>query len=250
MKRAVVFGASRGVGAYLARRLAEQGWEVTGTGRRPLEDITLVGAISYVEADLATEQSLNTLAALLADRAPDLIVHNAVTYGTTRGLLPTLAQLDEVFRVNATLPYLLLLHHLSSIAPATFCSCIVVNSDSIYHANETSGVYAASKAALRVLTTALAAACRSQDASVSTLLLGPLADERKLDELHQIAQRRGTSDEDITRTFLRRSNPSFVTDSLIDLESCFRSVEYIVGLGKVANGMLCRLDGGSSGSLV
>lgn len=249
MRRAVVFGASRGVGAHIARRLAEEGWAVTGTGRRPAADTTLPDVIDYVQADMASEPSCDALAALLADRAPDLIVHNAVTYGPTDGSVPTLSQLDEVFRVNATMPYHLLRRHISSLASGSFCSCVVVNSDSIYHANETSGVYAASKAALRVLTTALAAACRSRDASVSTLLFGPLADERKIDELHRIAQRRGMSDQDITRAFLRKSSPSYVTDSLIDLESCFRSVEYIVGLGKVANGMLCRLDGGSSGSL-
>lgn len=250
MRRAVVLGASRGVGAHMARRLAEQGWEVTGTGRRPVHDTGLADAVHYVTVNLSEAQALDALGELLAERRPQLIVHNTATYGTVDNPLPTLPQLDEVFRVNATLPYRLLLQYLIDLPTEEFCSCIVVNSDSIYHANETSGVYAASKAALRVLTTALAAACRTRKASVSTLLLGPLADDRKVGELHQIAVRRGVGDEEITRAFLRRSNPALVTESLIPLESCFRSVEYIVNLGRAANGMLCRLDCGSSGSLV
>lgn len=251
MKHAVVIGASSGVGAHIAGRLADHGWSVTGTGRRPRQDTPLADGIDYVRADLADERTAETLSGLLADRGPGLIVYNAATYGSIgRDRPPTVTQLDEVFRVNATMPYQVLLQHLTRDEPGTFCSYVMVNSDSIYHANETQGVYAASKAALRVLTTALAAACRTREASVSTLLLGPLADQRKLDELREIARRRESSLEQITRAYLRRSNTSYVTDSLIDLESCFRSVEYIAGLGKAANGMLCRLDGGSAGSLI
>lgn len=246
----MVLGASRGVGAHLARRLADEGWEVTGIGRRPRRDTALPDAVDYVVVDLADERAGDVLLDLLAERQPALIVSNAAAYGPLDSPLPTLSQLDMVFRVNAALPYLVLLQYLTSLPPDRACSCIVVNSDSIYHANDTSGVYAASKAALRVLTSALAASCRTREASVSTLLLGPLADDRKSEELHRIAVRRGVDDAEITKVFLRRSNPAFVTDELIDLESCYRSVVYIAGLGRVANGMLCRLDGGSAGSLI
>jgi hypothetical protein len=50
--------------------------------------------------------------------------------------------------------------------------------------------------------------------------------------------------------FLRKSNPDLVIDEFIDFESCYRSVVYLTELGAIANGMLCRLDGGSAGSLV
>ena len=250
MRRAVVVGASRGVGAHMARRLAETGWEVTGIGRRPRQDTDLPEAVDYVAIDLADNRADGALAELLADRQPALVVYNAAAYGPLDSPLPALSQLDTMLRVNATLPYLVLLRYLLSLPADRACSCILVNSDSIYHANDTTGVYAASKAALRVLTTALAASCRAREASVSTLLLGPLADDRKTAELHRIAERRGADDAEITRVFLRRSNPAFVTDELIDLESCYRSVAYLAGLGRVANGMLCRLDGGSAGSLV
>lgn len=246
--RAVIVGGSRGVGAHLARRLAEGGWEVSAAGRR--DDAELPAAVRYVRADLATPDGTVVVAELLATVQPDLIVYNAASYGTVGAAVPAQDELDAIFRVNATVPYRLLLQHFAAQLAERFCSCIVVNSDSIYHVNEAAAAYAASKAALRVLTSALAAACRIRNASVSTLLLGPLADDRKIAELHAVAARRGVSDEEITRTFMRRSNPSFVTDSLIDLDACFRSVEYIVGLGRSANGMQCRLDGGSAGSLI
>lgn len=250
MKNAVVIGASQGLGRYLATRLAEVGWGVTGIGRRPSEDVGRDLNFEYVQADLSDTATLDLLSGLLGEKRPDLIVHNAVTYGELRKPDPTLNDLEALFRVNTLLPYSLLLGYLSTIPQNEFTSCIVVNSDSIYHANRHSGVYAASKAALRVLTTALADVCQSRNASVSTLLLGPLADEKKIDEFRRIAERKGVSEEEIMRLFLKKSNPSFVIDSLIDLEPCFQSILYIANLGRVANGMLCKLDGGSSGSLV
>jgi NAD(P)-dependent dehydrogenase (short-subunit alcohol dehydrogenase family) len=250
VKNAVVIGASQGLGKYLATRLAEQDWEVTGTGRRSLEDIESAPRFDYVQADLSDAATLQVMSRLFEQKKPDLIVHNAVTYGDLRNSKETLNELEAIFRVNTLLPYSLLFEYLSTIPQGQFVSCIVVNSDSIYHANQHSGVYAASKAALRVLTTALADSCRSRNASVSTLLLGPLEDHKKVEEFQRIAERKGLSEEEVIRLFLRRSNPSFVIDSLIDFESCFQSIQYISSLGRVSNGMLCKLDGGSSGSLV
>jgi NAD(P)-dependent dehydrogenase (short-subunit alcohol dehydrogenase family) len=250
VKSAIVIGASQGLGKYLATRLAEQGWEVTGIGRRSLEDVGNALSFEYIQADLSDVATLDLLSRLFGEKKPDLIVHNAVTYGELRRPGPTLNELETIFRVNTLLPYRLLLEYLSTVPQDMFTSCIVVNSDSIYHANQHSGVYAASKAALRILTTALADFCQSRNASVSTLLLGPLEDQKKVDEFRRIAERKGVSKDEIMRLFLRKSNPSLVIDSLIEFEPCFQSIQYIASLGRVANGMLCKLDGGSSGSLV
>ena len=60
----------------------------------------------------------------------------------------------------------------------------------------------------------------------------------------------GVSEVTLTNEYLRRSNPFLVVTDLIDLDACYETVRHIVDLGKTANGMLCKLDGGSSGSLV
>lgn len=155
-----------------------------------------------------------------------------------------------MFRTNAIAPFVLIRDYLAGLPAARACSCVIVNSDSIYHANDTSAEYAATKAALRVLTAGLASACRGRRSSVSTLALGPLADPRKLAELTAIAERRRIPAEEVARIFLARLNPSLVITELIDLEACLRSVLHVVSLGPTANGMVIKLDGGSSGSLV
>ncbi|MBM7771687.1 NAD(P)-dependent dehydrogenase (short-subunit alcohol dehydrogenase family) [Actinokineospora baliensis] len=248
MKRALVIGASHSLGAHVACRLAASGWSVVGTGRRPADEVPHAGEIDYRRLDLA---DLDAVDRFVAD-APgyDLIVHNAVSYGPAHGdPMPDPAALEAMFRVNAVAPYRLL-HGLLTRATDRFTSCVVINSDSIYRAGKHAGCYAATKAALRVLTTSLADIHRSTDTSVATLLLGPLPDPGKLAEFERVAQRLGVDTAEVTRRYLRKSNPSYVIDDLIDFDSCHRSVEYLAELGPAANGMVCRLDGGSAGSLI
>ncbi|MGH3816699.1 MAG: SDR family NAD(P)-dependent oxidoreductase [Pseudonocardiaceae bacterium] len=250
VRKAVVIGASHGWGAHLATRLVEEGWQVTAVGRRPKPDLPPDELLRYLQVDVATEDGRAAVAAELRERAPALIVYNAVSYGPRDATLPPLAELEATFLVNALVPYHLLLDHLAQRPTEEFCTCVVTNSDSIYHANRYSGIYAASKAALRVLTTALASACQSRNAAVATLLLGPLADEENFDKLREIAERTNADLDMVMRRFLARSNQAYVIDSFLAYESCVKSVLAIASLGRDANGMLCKLDGGSSGSLV
>ncbi|WP_326782480.1 SDR family oxidoreductase [Streptomyces longwoodensis] len=251
MKRALVIGASRSLGIHLASTLAANGWKVVGTGRRPADEVPQADTFDYVRLDLSRADEVRRFMAETGAGGYDLIVHNAVTYGSVQGNpVPGLDELETMFRVNTLVPYQML-HRLLSAQPADrFCSCVVINSDAIYHANKNSAPYAATKAALRVLTTSLADTFRSTPASVATLVLGPLPDPKKLEDFEKVSQRHGLSVDDVTRTYLRKSNPSYVIDRLIDFESCYRSVEYLAGLGPSANGMVCRLDGGSAGSLI
>lgn len=250
MKQALITGASSGLGAYLANQLAEGQWRVLGTGRRPAAETPLTPAVDYLQADLADAASTGLILDRLEKQAPDLVVHCATLYGDVKGGPPDLDDLTHLFRVNALAPYCLLNEIISAVPEDRFCTCVVVNSDAIYHVSRQTGAYAASKASLRVLTSALASSCKGRNASVATLLLGPLADPKKLEELRRVAERRGIEEAEVARLFLSRSNPFLVIDELIDLAACLRSVEYMASLGPAANGMLCKLDGGSSGALV
>jgi NAD(P)-dependent dehydrogenase (short-subunit alcohol dehydrogenase family) len=250
VRTAVIIGASHGWGAHLATRLVKEGWQVTAVGRRPKPDLPTGEPPGYLQVDVATAEGRAAVAAELRQQKPALVVYNAVSYGPRDAALPPMAEMEATFLVNALVPYHLLLDHITQQSNEEFCTYVVTNSDSIYHANRHSGVYAASKAALRVLTTALASECRSRNAAVATLLLGPLADEENFDKLRDIADRTGADLDTVTRRFLARSNQAYVIESFLDYESCVKSVLTIASLGRDANGMLCKLDGGSSGSLV
>ncbi|HEX5534485.1 MAG TPA: SDR family oxidoreductase [Actinomycetales bacterium] len=247
-RRALVTGASAGLGQHLALGLAAKGWLVTGIGRRPMDPG--IKNFDYLQADLSRFDAVESLAATIGE-TPDLIVHSAATYpdpATTATASPS--ELESIFRVNALAPYLLTRRLLADKPDDKFCCTVMVNSEAMFAADQHSGLYAASKAALRVLATGLADACRASNASVATLLLGPLAGADKLASARAVAEQRGVSEEEIIRIFLARSNPNLVIDKFIDYDACLRSVEYIADLGPTANGMVCRLDGGSAGSLI
>lgn len=248
MRRAFVTGVSRGLGAHLARHLAADGWEVAGVSRSGPRDEE---PFRHVAHDLARSDGVEDLVHIAVGEqgCPDLVVLNAVTYPDADAADPV-AEAERVMRVNALVPYLFgqaLLRTIDATRPTTV---VVLNSESMFHADATSGVYPASKAALRVLTTSLAAQARESASCVATLLLGPLANEEKVRDLRKVATSRNVTEEDITRTFLRRSNPDLVIDRLIDFDVCARTVQHLAGLGHVGNGTVCRIDGGSAGSLV
>lgn len=214
-----------------------------GVGRSVQED---THGVRVIPIDLAQADAPDALIELLRETTPDLIVNNAVTYGPDSPDNLDLTALEEIFRVNTLVPYLALSNYFET-APRT--NCIIINSDSMFHANRRVGPYAASKAALKVLTTALADICRNKGSAVSTLLLGPLADDRKMRDCARIVERNGITVGDVSKAFLKKSNPFYLKESFLQFEECFRSIMYIHGLGEAANGMVCKLDGGASGSL-
>lgn len=240
---AVVIGASRNLGLYVTRQLADRGWSVVGIGRSAPAN---AHGVRFVLVDLAQAGAVDAIIDLLREAEPDLIVSNAVSYGPDSPSDLDLATVEAMFRVNTLVPYLALTAYFET-APGT--NCVIINSDAMFHANRRVGPYAASKAALKVLTTALADTCRTKGGAVSTLLLGPLADNRKMRDCARVAEKNGLAVEDVIKMLLKKGNPFYLKDSFLQFEECFRSIEYIHGLGAAANGMVCKLDGGASGSL-
>jgi NAD(P)-dependent dehydrogenase (short-subunit alcohol dehydrogenase family) len=246
-ERALVTGASHGLGLALATRLAAEGHTVTGVGSRPASEIGEV-PFGYVQADLARPDTHAGIVTELGG-AVDLVVHSAVRYSPA-GRAPTFTEHEEILRVNALAPYHLTLGLLAAQPEDRPCTVVMVNSESMFHADRDAAPYAASKAALRLLTAGLAEACRSRPIAVATLLLGPLDDDQKQADLRRVAEKLNLPLADVTRRFLRKSNPDLVIDHLIAYEACLRSIRYIADLGRTANGMVLRLDGGSAGSLI
>ena len=247
-KRMLITGASCGLGAHLATRMLDKGWSVIATGRRPHPPLPSHPALTYIQADLSNELDVLRLIEFLVE-VPDIIVHNAVKYPKDQYPAGDIREIESLFRVNAIVPYYLSLQLLESKPTDRFCSFVTINSEAMYHADERSGVYGATKAALRVLTSALSSACRGRNASASTLLLGPLADTRKLDEVRSIAERRGMDEREVVKLFLRKSNPDLVIEDFISFDACLDALLLLIKLGSSANGMVCKLDGGASGSL-
>jgi NAD(P)-dependent dehydrogenase (short-subunit alcohol dehydrogenase family) len=169
---ALVTGASRGLGAALARRLAEKGARVVLVARhrealdavvRSIRDAS--GVAHALTADVADKRAVYPLAGAAAELVGpiDLLIHNASELGPTplRLLLDTECEdLERVLAVNLVGPFRLTKAIAGSMALRGRGTIVHVSSDASVNAYPAWGAYSASKAALdhlgRVLAVELA----------------------------------------------------------------------------------------------
>lgn len=241
---AVITGASAGLGRDLALRFGSEGFDVTAFGRRENGP----DGTNYHPIDQESADAVDAMLAVCPE-APDTVILSAVSYPSFTQPTQDLATMERLFRVNALQPYLLGVA-LMAREQSNPCSIIVINSESMFHADRVSCAYGSSKAALRVLTGGLAEAARGTHFSVSTLLLGPLDDAVKRASIDTVVEQRGLTHREVTARFLRQSNPDLVIDRLIDHDTCFAAIEFLIRAGADANGTVLRLDGGSAGTLI
>ena len=149
-RRAIVTGATRGIGRAIAERLLAAGAIVTATGTRP--DGAPPAGCAYHAVDFTDSAATATFADLLATEAPDILVNNA---GINVNAPFVEIEPDEFARIQAV----------NVIAPMLLCQAVVpamrtrgwgriVNICSIWSkiARAGRGAYAASKFALDGLT--------------------------------------------------------------------------------------------------
>jgi len=162
MPRALITGASRGLGKELVRQYAADGWDVIGTERRDM--------------DMNDVAQIRRYAAKLGDKAIDLLFCNAGISGK-RGM--ALGSFDfqsweEVLRVNLLGPAALaeaLVDHVAASERKT----IALMSSRLGSIGESSGMtlpYSTSKAALNMLGKGLAATLASKRIIVVALSPG------------------------------------------------------------------------------
>lgn len=110
-KTAIIIGASRGLGAGLARELAARGWQVTATARGDAPELAAAvavseGRITTATVDIDDDASIAALAATLVGRHFDLVFVNAGVSGPRHGdpMRVTPAEMGALLHTNAVAP--------------------------------------------------------------------------------------------------------------------------------------------------
>jgi NAD(P)-dependent dehydrogenase (short-subunit alcohol dehydrogenase family) len=176
---AVVTGASSGIGAAIATRLAVDGHDVVIVGRDARRlDATLQtvhdarpGAHRSVIADIATADGIRTVAG--AVDSVDILVHSAGVFAPKPFTEITADQFDQLWAVNVRAPFLLtqaLLEHHRAGSAIVFVSSI---SARVGMANQTA--YGATKAAVEGLVRPLAVELAPRGIRVNAVAPGFIA---------------------------------------------------------------------------
>lgn len=184
-KVAIVTGASRGIGAAIARRLAEDGLAVvvnyvgsTDTATRLVEEIKRAGGQAIaVQADVSDPNSVQRLfnAAEAAFGGVDVLVNNAGIMKLARFAEADDATFDQTVAINLKGVF----NGLREAARRLRNGGRIVNFSSsvIGLYQPTYGIYAATKAAVEAMTHILAKELGPRGITVNAIAPGPVATE-------------------------------------------------------------------------
>ena len=108
VKKALIIGASRGLGLGLVKELLNDGWDVTATVRNPdnAQPLKALGAVRVEELDIDEQQAIKALSQKLDDEVFDLVFINAGIKGPDDQLSgdASLADIGQLFLTNSVAP--------------------------------------------------------------------------------------------------------------------------------------------------
>jgi 3-oxoacyl-[acyl-carrier protein] reductase len=234
-KKALVTGASRGIGRAIADRFIAAGAEVWGVGTKEPNDMgerieKASGKFHWASADLGDPEATEKLAESLLKESGgfDILVNNA---GITRDNLSfrmTLEDFQKVLDVNLTAAFLISRTIGRDMIRRRAGSIINMSSVVGIHGNGGQANYSASKAGLIGLTKSLAQEVASRGVRVNAIAPGFIASdmtnamnaEAKEKTIEHIPLKRIGQPEDIAEAalFLASASSSYITGQIIAVD--------------------------------
>jgi 3-oxoacyl-[acyl-carrier protein] reductase/pteridine reductase len=231
-KSALVTGGARRIGREIALTLARAGAEITLTYRHSRQDaaetvrnLEAMGRRALaVECDVRSEASIRAAVAACVARFGqlDVLVNNAAVFESAPLDRISLEQWDAVFETNARGPFLVAREAIPHLR-ATAGRIVNIGSLGGLQAWAGHGHYCASKAALHMLTLAMAKAYAPQ-VSVNCVAPGRIEmDDRSQDEAAHFAaitplRRNGTAEDVALAVLFFAAGPSFVTGQILAVD--------------------------------
>jgi NAD(P)-dependent dehydrogenase (short-subunit alcohol dehydrogenase family) len=178
-QRALVTGATSGIGRAVALQLARDGAEVLVHGRdatrgaRTVQEITAAGGkASFVAADLGDPADVEFLASYVGD--VDILINNAgvAAFGPTAEFDP--AAFDQMFASNVRAPFFLVAALAPGMAARGRGSIVSVSSMAGGVGLAGGAAYGATKASLEAMTRAWAAEYSASGVRVNAIAPGPV----------------------------------------------------------------------------
>jgi 3-oxoacyl-[acyl-carrier protein] reductase len=173
--RAVVTGATRGIGWAIAERLAADGAEVFATGTQP--DHSVPSGCFYLKGDFSTIVGIEELAAEIRRIAPAILINNAGINKIGPFGDIALADFEQIQMVNVTAPFRLCQAAIPTMRTAGWGRIVNVSSVWGKVGKELRASYASSKFALAGMTSSLAAEVAKDGILANCVSPGPIETE-------------------------------------------------------------------------
>ncbi|MFG1974784.1 oxidoreductase [Nonomuraea fuscirosea] len=176
-KVAVVTGASKGIGLAITRALVKEGVHVVAGSRRSTPELTELGSVQAIEADLATTAGPSRLiAAALEHGRLDILVNNVGAVAPT--LTGFLNVTDEQWLHSLTLNLMAAIRTTRAALPtmlaAGYDNIVTISSVNAFLPDPAVIDYSAAKAALTNFSKALSKEVGAHGIRVNTISPGPV----------------------------------------------------------------------------
>jgi 3-oxoacyl-[acyl-carrier protein] reductase len=234
-KKALVTGASRGIGRAIAGLFLAEGAAVWGLGTRAPEDLpgrieASEGKLHWISADLSKVEAVEEVAArALTDAGGfDILVNNAGIARDNLAFRMSLEDFRRVLDVNLSAAFIIARTLGRDMIRNRKGSIINMSSVVGIHGNGGQANYAASKAGLIGLTKSLARETASRNVRVNAIapgfietdMTGALGDELKEKMIDQIPLKRMGKPEDIAAAalFLASEDSAYITGQVFAVD--------------------------------
>jgi 3-oxoacyl-[acyl-carrier protein] reductase len=243
MRKAIVTGASRGIGLGIAKRLAASEFEVIAIARRPAAELSAaiseaearrMGAIRFLAADLGDTDAIPALVRRVRQEFGPIygLVNNAGL--GTDGLLATMQNphIEALVRLNTLAPILLTKYVVRNMMADGGGRIVNVSSIIAFTGYNALSVYAATKASMIGFTRSLAREVGRLGITVNAVAPGFVDTDMT----------RGLGGEDRDR-IMRRS----ALQRLAEVEDVANAVDFLLGEGgRNVSGTVMTIDAGST----
>ena len=233
-KRALVTGASKGIGLAVVRRLVAEEVAVVGGSRQSSDELAALGKegeVSHVSVDLTSDQGPSQLVSAALDVGPiDILVNNAGA--VTPRLEGFVSVTDEQWRTTMNLSFMAAVRTTRALLPQMIArgDGSIVNNASVNATLPDPLVidYSAAKAALVNFSKALSKEVGPQGIRVNTVSAGPVSTDLWLGAngvAATVSGAQGSSPDDIARGAVKEAatgrftTPEEIADLIVFLAS-------------------------------
>jgi NAD(P)-dependent dehydrogenase (short-subunit alcohol dehydrogenase family) len=250
-KRALVTGATAGIGLEIARKLAAEGARVVITGRdrakldAAVANLRTSGAkdVSGVAADAATEAG--AAAILKAQPQVDILVNNLGIYESKAFTEASDDDWRRYFEVNVMSGVRLARAYMPAMLKQNWGRIIFISSESGVVVPSEMIHYGMTKSAQLSISRGLAGLTKGTRVTVNAVMPGPTRSEGVVDFLRSVSSNPDAPAAEIEAEFFAKGRPSSLLQRMIEAEEVANIVTYLASpLSSATNGAALRVEGG------